>query len=209
MFSWCFWLDRFRSPQRRRGTGESVALDNLLHTSRRHTQTSFTERSFYAAEGGGGSRHAAVSHHRHCSVTYSPAFFGGRTARSGGRQTATNILRSPSLSCLSQAETTCRLKTTETSPAVFEQVSARSTVSQASELVRIKGRCAEEGQQPSRAAIAGGQRRLGGYAGIIGGNSSLKELSKSKLRGRQWGQTERVYNSARIKGLDRRISSVL
>jgi hypothetical protein len=228
MFSWCHWLDRVRSPRvRRRGTGDSLALDTLVQTSRRLTQISLMERSVFAAASGEPSS----GRHRRgdpCSVTSSAVSYSGNNVHFGGQLpagTAASILTTPSLSSISSkdespAAESCRLimTTTETSPAsgsdrvlnnsssLYRQLSPPANTLTVVSGLRVKNRYGAAGQQLPAAAAAGQQplhllERPGG-----GG-----PLSRS-IKARRGRSTARQMGSglslSKTKGLDRRVSSV-
>ena len=224
MFSWCHWLDRVRSPRvRRRGTGDSLALDTLVQTSRRLTQISLMERSVFAA----GGEPSSGRHRRDpCSVTSSAVSYSGNNVHFGGQLpagTAASILTTPSLSSISSkdespAVESCRLimTTTETSPAsgsdrvlnnsssLCRQLSPPANTLTVVSGLRGKNRCGAAGQQ----LPAGGQQPLVLLERTGGGGGPLSRSIKAR-RGRS---TARHMGSglslSRSKGLDRRVSSV-
>jgi hypothetical protein len=233
MFSWCHWLDRVRSPRvRRRGTGDSLALDTLVQTSRRLTQISLMERSVFAA----GGEPSSGRHRRDpCSITSSAVSYSGNNVHFYGQLpagTAASILTTPSLSSISSkdespAVESCRLimTTTETSPAGSDRVFNNSsslcrqlsppanTLTVVSGL-RVKNRCGAAGQQ-LQATPTGGQQLpatpVGGWRLLErtgGGGGPLSRSIKAR-RGRSAArQMGSGFSLSKTKGLDRRVSSV-
>jgi hypothetical protein len=227
MFSWCHWLDRVRSPRvRRRGTGDSLALDTLVQTSRRLTQISLMERSVFAA----GGEPSSGRHRRDpCSITSSAVSYSGNTVHFGGQLpagTAASILTTPSLSSISSkdespAVESCRLimTTTETSPASGSDRVLNNSLSLCRQLsppantltvvsgLRMKNRCGAAGQLLS-ATTAGGQQPLVLLERTGGGGGPLSRSIKAR-RGRSTArQMGSGLHLCRTKGLDRRVSSV-
>jgi hypothetical protein len=233
MFSWCHWLDRVRSPRvRRRGTGDSLALDTLVQTSRRLTQISLMERSVFAVDGEPSS-----GRHRRdpCSVTSSAVSYSGNNVHFGGQLpagTAASILTTPSLSSISSkdespaVESSRLIMTAETSPAsgsdrvlnnsssLCRQLSPPANTLTVVSGLRGKNRCGAAGQQlPAGgqqlpATAAGGQQQPLYLLERTGGGGPLSRSIKAR-RGRS---TARHMGSglslSRSKGLDRRVSSV-
>jgi hypothetical protein len=236
MFSWCHWLDRVRSPRvRRRGTGDSLALDTLVQTSRRLTQISLMERSVFAAAG-----EPISGRHRRgdpCSVTSSAVSYSGNNVHFGGQLpagTAASILTTPSLSSISSKEESpgvesCRLimTTTETSPAsgsdrffnnsssLCRQLSPPANTLTVVSGLRVKNRCGAAGQHQLPATAAGGQQlpatAVGGWRLLERAGGGGGPLSRS-IKARRGRSTARQMGSGlslgKTKGLDRRVSSV-
>jgi hypothetical protein len=218
-------LDRVRSPRvRRRGTGDSLALDTLVQTSRRLTQISLMERSVFAAAG-----EPISGRHRRdpCSITSSAVSYSGNNVHFGGQLpagTAASILTTPSLSSISSkdespAVESCRLimTTTETSPAgsdrvlnnsssLWRQLSPPANTLTVVSGLRIKNKYGAAGQQLP-ATAAGGQQPLH-LLERMGGGGPLSRSIKAR-RGRNAArQMGSGLSLSRTKGLDRRVSSV-
>ncbi len=218
-------MDRVRSPRvRRRGTGDSLALDTLVQTSRRLTQISLMERSVFAAAG-----EPISGRHRRdpCSITSSAVSYSGNNVHFGGQLpagTAASILTTPSLSSISSkdespAVESCRLimTTTETSPAgsdrvlnnsssLWRQLSPPANTLTVVSGLRIKNKYGAAGQQLP-ATAAGGQQPLH-LLERMGGGGPLSRSIKAR-RGRNAArQMGSGLSLSRTKGLDRRVSSV-
>jgi hypothetical protein len=233
MFSWCHWLDRVRSPRvRRRGTGDSLALDTLVQTSRRLTQISLMERSVFAAAG-----EPISGRHRRdpCSITSSAVSYSGNNVHFGGQLpagTAASILTTPSLSSISSkdespAVESCRLimTTTETSPASGSDRVLNNSLSlcrqlspPANTLTVVSGlrvnRCGAAGQQlPAGgqqlpATPAGGQQPLVLFKRTGGGGPLSRSIKARRGRSSAARHMGSGLHLSRSKGLDRRVSSV-